>query len=88
MRKAANRRGSLWRILVRRPANFNASRIHREGERIDCVPTHRELKEAAASLRRIMELTAELNQDSQADAAFRERLELAAEVLEVAATRH
>jgi phage-related baseplate assembly protein len=48
------------------------------------VTTDRELRETAASLRRITELTAGLDQDSQADAAFRERLELAAEVLSAA----
>ena len=38
--------------------------------------------------RRVTELTAGLPKDSQADAAFRERLELAAEVLKATANPH
>lgn len=52
------------------------------------MPSVRELRETADSLRRITELTAGLPEDSQADAAFRERLELAAEVLSAAANPH
>ena len=44
-----------------------------------------DLFQTSEALRRIIELTSGLPEDSQADAAFRERLELAAEVLNAAA---
>ena len=49
------------------------------------VATARDLREAAEALRRVVQLTQGLPEDSQADAAFRERLELAAAVLMAAA---
>jgi hypothetical protein len=50
------------------------------------VPKAEDLRQTSGTLRRIIELTSGLIEDSQADAAFRERLELAAEVLSAAAT--
>jgi hypothetical protein len=55
------------------------------GGRMVHMPNDRDLRHAAVALRRIVELTSGLPEDSQADAAFRERLELVAEVLEAAA---
>ena len=49
------------------------------------VPTAQDLRQASEALHRIIELTSGLPEDSQADAHFRERLELAAEVLKTAA---
>lgn len=42
------------------------------------MPKAEDLRHTSDTLRRIIELTSGLVQDSQADAAFRERLELAA----------
>ena len=49
------------------------------------VPKAEDLRRTSDTLHRIVELTSNLSEDSQADAAFRERLELAAEVLNAAA---
>ena len=53
--------------------------------KIATVPKAEDLRQASDALNRIIELTTGLSEDSQADAAFRERLELAAEVLKSAA---
>lgn len=51
------------------------------------MPTARDLRQAADTLRRIVELTEDLPDDSPPDAALRDRLELAADVLEGAAQK-
>jgi hypothetical protein len=51
------------------------------------VPTASQLRGAARQLRLISELTEHLPEDSPSDAALRDRLELAAEVLEGAAKK-
>jgi hypothetical protein len=51
------------------------------------VPSKRELHEVAHQLRLISELTEHLPDDSPPDAALRDRLELAADVLEGAARK-
>ena len=56
--------------------------------KIATVPKAEDLRRASESLHRIIGLTSGLPEDCQADAAFRERLELAAEVLESAAHPH
>lgn len=53
--------------------------------RMTIVPKAEDLRQASDALRRIIELTAGLGDDSQADAAFRERLKRAAEVLSATA---
>lgn len=48
------------------------------------MPSNRDLRQAAESMRRIVELTEHLPGDSPPDASLRDRLELAAEVLDSA----
>jgi len=52
------------------------------GGRMEVVPSNRDLRQVANTLRRIVELTEHLPEDSPPDAALRDRLELAADVLE------
>ena len=51
------------------------------------MPSKRELREVARQLRLISELTEPLPEDSPPDGALRDRLELAADVLEAAAKK-
>ncbi len=48
------------------------------------MPSAKQLREAARKLRLVSELTERLPDDSPPDAALRDRLELAADVLEAA----
>jgi len=49
---------------------------------MEVMPSNRDLRQVADTLRRIVELTEHLPDDSSPDAALRDRLELAADVLE------
>jgi hypothetical protein len=51
------------------------------------MPSNRNLRQAADTLHRIVELTEQLPDDSPPDRALRDRLELAADVLEGAAKK-
>jgi hypothetical protein len=64
---------------IRDKSSFGAA-----SDRITLMTKRRDLQRTADSIHRIVELTSDLPGDSQADAAFRERLELAVEVLSAA----
>jgi hypothetical protein len=54
---------------------------------MELMPSNRDLRQAADSLRQIVELTEHLPEDSPPDRALRDHLELAADVLEGAAKK-